>query len=108
MVGNFTAEVAANRFGLGARPGEIGRMAGDPRGALLRQLQGNAPIIHNATLPGTATVLSRAAELRTERREHRRANAAESATASSSDQAAEATVMVPEPARRLSALFRGL
>ena len=84
MVGNFTAAVAANRFGLGARPGEIGRMADDPRGALRAQLQGGAPVIHNVALLDTATVLSRAAQLRSERREHRRADAAESAETNTS------------------------
>ena len=54
MAGKFTAAVAANRFGLGARPGEIDRIADDPRGALRSQLQGGAPLLHNAALPDTA------------------------------------------------------
>ena len=109
MVGNFTAAVAANRFGLGARPGEIGRMADDPRGALRAQLQGDAPLIHNATLPDTATVLSRAAELRTERRENRRANAAETPdTNSSSNSNPNTAAIVPEAVRKLAAMFRGV
>ncbi len=32
------AVIAANRFGLGAKPGEIGRISGDPKGWLLGQL----------------------------------------------------------------------
>jgi uncharacterized protein (DUF1800 family) len=109
MVGTFTAAVAANRFGLGARPGEIGRMADDPRGALRSQLQGGAPLIHNAGLLDTATVLSRAGELRAERRERRRAGA--SGTEDSNSSAgpnASNTPIVPAAARELSALFRGL
>lgn len=36
------AAIAANRFGLGARPGEIARIAADPKSWLLRQLQSAA------------------------------------------------------------------
>ena len=34
--------IALRRFGLGARPGEIGRIAGDPRGFVTAQLKGSA------------------------------------------------------------------
>ena len=109
MVGDFTAAVAANRFGLGARPGELGRMADDPRGALRAQLQGGAPVIHNVALLDTATVLSRAAQLRSERREHRRADAAESAeTTTSFGSTSSSATVLPEAAQKLSALFRGV
>ncbi len=49
------ATIAANRFGLGARPGEIKAIAGDPRGWLIAQLEPEktlpAPL---AALPSTA------------------------------------------------------
>ena len=49
------ATIAANRFGLGARPGEIKVIAGDPRGWLIAQLEPEmtlpAPL---AALPSTA------------------------------------------------------
>jgi uncharacterized protein (DUF1800 family) len=49
------ATIAANRFGLGARPGEIKSIAGDPRGWLIAQLDPEkslpAPL---AALPSTA------------------------------------------------------
>jgi uncharacterized protein (DUF1800 family) len=49
------ATIAANRFGLGARPGEIRSIAGDPRGWLIAQLEPEkalpAPL---AALPSTA------------------------------------------------------
>ena len=49
------AAIAANRFGLGARPGELSRIAGDPRGWLRAQLTPEpalpAPL---AALPSTA------------------------------------------------------
>jgi uncharacterized protein (DUF1800 family) len=98
MVGNFAAAVATNRFGLGAHPGEIDRIADDPRGALRSQLQGGAPLLQNAALPDTATVLTRAAEIRAERREHRRED--ERANASSS--------VLPAADQKLVGLFRGL
>lgn len=49
------AAIAANRFGLGARPGELKAIAGDPRGWLLAQLQPeSAPPASLAALPDTA------------------------------------------------------
>ena len=36
--------IAANRFGLGARPGEIARASGNPKAWLMDQLNGSAPI----------------------------------------------------------------
>src|SRR4051812_24319327 len=97
MTPSLPATVAANRFGLGARPGEIARMTGDPRGALRSQLQGQAPILHNASLQDSGAVLSRAAGLRIERQQRRRAL--------SSAQANE-TGELPESAQKLSAFFR--
>ncbi len=48
------AAVAANRFGLGARPGELGEIAGDPRGWLEAQLRPEAgPPEPIAALPST-------------------------------------------------------
>ena len=84
-------------------------MADDPRGALRAQLQGGAPVIHNVALLDTATVLSRAAQLRSERREHRRADAAESAeTTTSFGSASSSATVLPEAGQKLSALFRGV
>jgi uncharacterized protein (DUF1800 family) len=69
------AAIAANRFGLGARPGEIPRIADDPRGALRAQLTGAAPLLDGAGLPEAADVLARAAQLRLERSTERRSAA---------------------------------
>ncbi|MGE0667395.1 MAG: DUF1800 family protein [Sphingomonadales bacterium] len=41
---NTQAAIAVTRFGLGAHPGEIREASGDPRGWLLRQLAGPAPV----------------------------------------------------------------
>ena len=110
MVDKFTAAVAANRFGLGARPGEIDRMAHDPRGALRSQLQGGAPLIHNEALSDTPSVLSRAAQLRAARREHRRADAVEDVGADSSSASIpnNSTLLPPGTVEKLSGFFRGI
>jgi uncharacterized protein (DUF1800 family) len=44
-VATIDAAIAANRFGLGARPGELARLGSDPRGALIAQLKAPAPLI---------------------------------------------------------------
>ena len=41
---DIEAFIAVNRFGLGARPGELGEAASDPRGWLKSQLAGPAPL----------------------------------------------------------------
>ena len=48
-----SAAIATNRFGLGARPGELVTVAGDPRGWLLAQVQ--APYRAPAALSGLAS-----------------------------------------------------
>jgi uncharacterized protein (DUF1800 family) len=79
MADTVAAAIAANRFGLGARPGDISHMADDPRGALRSQLLGAAPVLVDAGLPDTASVLQRVAELRQERKELKQVAAGESA-----------------------------
>ena len=39
------AAIAANRFGLGARPGELPGIGADAAGWLLRQLKGAPPVL---------------------------------------------------------------
>jgi uncharacterized protein (DUF1800 family) len=80
MSDTIAAAIAANRFGLGARPGDIDHMADDPRGALRGQLLGAAPVLADAGLPDTASVLQRMAELRVERKEAKQEAAAEAAS----------------------------
>src|SRR3984885_3040766 len=50
------AVMATNRFGLGARPGEIAVCADDPRGWLEAQLKGPPLVIRDADLASTATM----------------------------------------------------
>jgi len=66
------AAIAANRFGLGARPGELGEIDKHPRRWLLDQLQGPPrPSADISGLPDSATVLVAVAELRREQRDMR-------------------------------------
>ncbi|HEX6999333.1 MAG TPA: DUF1800 domain-containing protein [Gammaproteobacteria bacterium] len=67
---SIEAAVAANRFGLGARPGDAGRIGGDPRGWLLGQLA-PSPAAAGAATPQSATVLAALGELRLARRMQR-------------------------------------
>jgi uncharacterized protein (DUF1800 family) len=60
--------VAANRFGLGARPGELGRIGSEPRDWLRAQLAGAPPLVTGSELRTSAETLARALEARRERR----------------------------------------
>jgi uncharacterized protein (DUF1800 family) len=57
------AAVAANRFGLGARPGELGMPGADARAILRAGLAGPAPLLQ-AGLPASHELLSQAREVR--------------------------------------------
>jgi uncharacterized protein (DUF1800 family) len=57
------AAVAANRFGLGARPGELRALGSDARARLRAQLDGPAPLI-TASLPASHELLAQAQSLR--------------------------------------------
>ncbi len=62
------AAIAANRFGLGARPGELERIGREPRGWLQAQLAGGAPWPADEPLPGSREILLGAEPLMQERR----------------------------------------
>ncbi|MDF3019669.1 MAG: hypothetical protein K0Q92_972 [Steroidobacteraceae bacterium] len=74
------AAIAANRFGLGARPGELENLA-DPAGWLLDQLKGPAPVLGDPDLKPSAETLARAIQLRREVVEKRREDKKEAADA---------------------------
>jgi uncharacterized protein (DUF1800 family) len=63
---DLAAAIAANRFGLGARPGDLEVVARDPSDWLARQLRGAAPVLAGANLTPSATTLARAIEMRQE------------------------------------------
>ncbi|HKQ14855.1 MAG TPA: DUF1800 domain-containing protein [Steroidobacteraceae bacterium] len=62
------AVTAANRLGLGARPGELDRVRDDPRGWLKQQITGSRPLPPEiARLPSSAEIFTSYSELRRER-----------------------------------------
>ena len=65
--------IAANRYGLGARPGDLTVIGRDPLHWLDAQLSGAPPVIQDASLRSSADILARALEIRRERRDERRA-----------------------------------
>jgi uncharacterized protein (DUF1800 family) len=64
--------IAANRFGLGARPGELERIDNDPQAWLLDQLQGPPRLpAELRDLPSSASALLDVQQVRQMRREER-------------------------------------
>jgi uncharacterized protein (DUF1800 family) len=73
------AVIAANRFGLGARPGDLARIAGSPEKWLLDQLPGPSQLFTElAALPGSNQVLVEVQSLRRSEREARKDNKSDS------------------------------
>ena len=60
----LTSAVAANRFGLGARPGELATIGGSGRDWLRAQLDGPAPEIADDGLQSSASILVQVYDLR--------------------------------------------
>jgi uncharacterized protein (DUF1800 family) len=71
MQDRFAPAIAANRFGLGARPGELTSLESDPRGWLTAQLEGGAPQMADSGLRASQDILAESIELRREQREAR-------------------------------------
>ncbi len=70
------AAIATNRFGLGARAGELAACAADPRGWLEAQLKGTAPVIPEPGLQSTASMVARIDQVRAQNRQLKGAPAA--------------------------------
>jgi uncharacterized protein (DUF1800 family) len=69
MKKDTAAAIAANRFGLGARPGELSSSIIDPDAWLLQQLKGTPPVLSGEGLRPSAETLARAIELRKQRKD---------------------------------------
>lgn len=70
---NIDAAIAANRYGLGARPGELKQLDKDPRAALLAQLQGPSALpAELAQLPRSDAVLAEVLAVRQVQRESKK------------------------------------
>jgi uncharacterized protein (DUF1800 family) len=61
---SFASAIAANRFGLGARPAELAAIGADARDWLLAQLKGAAPALPDSTLQSSVQILTGALQLR--------------------------------------------
>lgn len=85
------AAIAANRFGLGARPGDLARIGDDAQGWLAAQLGGGAPTVQEANLQASSSILSQTLDLR--RRERQAKAAAAEAAKMNSETAQVADVM---------------
>ena len=67
---SIEAAIAANRFGLGARPGELAEIAADPRNWLLEQLYGPAKKLSTLQkLPSSAEVIVAVQDVRRAQRD---------------------------------------
>ena len=73
MQPSFTSAIAANRFGLGARPGELAAIGADARDWLLAQLKGGAPALPDSTLQSSVQILASALRLRRDIQAERKA-----------------------------------
>jgi len=95
------AAIAANRFGLGARPGDLQLIGSDARGWLRSQL-GGAPLLTAADLQSTRDILGGAEPIVRALREARQARAG----ASPSDAAASTDAAASNPLMRLPQYLR--
>ena len=77
MLERLSPAIAANRFGLGARPGELAQIGSQPRDWLSAQLADGPPLVTGSELRSSAETLSRALEVRRELRAAKRATAAQ-------------------------------
>ncbi len=99
--GRELAALALNRFGLGARPGDIATVAADPRGALLAELAQPAPALAGE-LPTTTVALTELDEFRTQVQRERD----KEADAQTRSEAMRQGRAAPEPRNPAQAIFR--
>src|SRR5882757_11481904 len=84
------AEIAVLRFGLGARPGELAAAAGDPRGWLLAQIKGAAPLAVDAPLAASDQIFAALLAARDERQKIKQESAAHATDAKMANAVREA------------------
>ena len=66
MLPPFTPAIAANRFGLGARPGDLAHIGSDPQGWLNAQLAGSPPAVSGEGLRSSADIIAESLDVRRE------------------------------------------
>jgi uncharacterized protein (DUF1800 family) len=77
MLARPTPSIAANRFGLGAKPGELAQIGSHPLDWLGAQLAGSPPLLTSPELRSSAETLARGLDVRRELRAAKRAAAAD-------------------------------
>src|SRR5580692_2341735 len=87
MRDSTAAAIATNRFGLGARPGELEACAGDPRAWLEAQLKGPPPVIQDPGLQSTAAMVAQIDRVRAQNRLLRAGSAGEQPNAAGATRA---------------------
>src|SRR3569623_3234758 len=87
--------VALQRFGLGARPGDLTAIAGDPRGAVLAEIAPDAALITDGALPDTVAALTEFRQIQAARKAAKKAAPAMPDDASMSDAAPAMDDMTP-------------
>jgi uncharacterized protein (DUF1800 family) len=75
MLDRPTPAIAANRFGLGAKPGDLETIGSHPKDWLVAQLAGSPPVLTGPELRSSADTLARGLEARRQIREAKRAAA---------------------------------
>jgi uncharacterized protein (DUF1800 family) len=81
MLYPLTSAIAANRFGLGAKPGELASIGGDGRAWLRAQLSGPPPLVSAAGLRSSVDILAQGMELQRQVQEARRQRVTSDTTA---------------------------
>src|SRR4051812_19266715 len=76
--------IALQRFGLGARPGDLGAIRSDPRGAVLAEIDPAAVRLIDPELPDTMTALTAIRQIQMERKANKQATAQQPAPDASS------------------------
>jgi uncharacterized protein (DUF1800 family) len=94
MLERLTSAIAANRFGLGSRPGELDAIGGNGREWLRAQLKDSPPRLTDAQLRTSSDILVETLDLRREIRASRQA--ASSADAAGAQAAAAVLMKVPQ------------
>jgi uncharacterized protein (DUF1800 family) len=94
MLERLTSAIAANRFGLGSRPGELDAIGGNGRDWLRAQLKDAPPRLTDAQLRTSSDILVETLDLRREIRASRQA--ASSADAAGAQVAAAVLMKVPQ------------
>src|SRR6187402_508037 len=93
------AAIAANRFGYGARPGDLQRLGSHARDSLLAQLKSAPPLLTDASLSSSQQLLARVAALREQSQADKRGQAMESAEPDAASASAPASKQAGQAAK---------